>query len=146
MRRYVQRPQKSPRSEVIEMTKNIDFQKIERKVKKVMPGLQKVMWISRHAPDTEQVACLRKLFPDCGVWQYPCTIKDENVLRYLLENSEECVAVLPLDLMQKATQWGYTPIRPVMNRHLYEGGVEWSFSHYERVHEVIFKSEVLHAD
>jgi len=112
----------------------------------VAQGSKKVLWLSRHAPTTEQVEKLARILGTCEITQVSQTVKNGKEVKDLLRenNCEELVAVLPLNILQQVISQGIQPIRAMMLREIREdGNAEFRFQHFERVLEVTVKTKIM---
>ena len=114
----------------------------------VAQGSKKVLWLSRHAPTTEQVEKLAQVLEPCdvNVIQVSKTVKNGKEVKDLLRENKcnEVVAVLPLNILQQVISQGIQPIRAVMLREIREdGNAEFRFQHFERVLEVTVRTKMM---
>ncbi len=103
-----------------------------------MKGIN-ILWVSRHPPKDEQKIELEEVFGHVHFIQISKTIKDGWEVTDLKEKyeTEEVVAVLPIQIMAQLTRMGIEPIRAIMDRNVKENGdVEFVHERFERIEKV----------
>ena len=99
----------------------------------------RVLWLSRHSPTPEQESELQKKFGrDTDIIEVSATVSSGQEVIDLMKRykCDEVVAVLPINLVAEVVALGVKPIRAIMIRRLLKDGVEFQFSHYERIEKV----------
>lgn len=103
----------------------------------------RILWLSRHEPQKNQLDELRKKLGKFELIQKSLTIKDAKQVKEVMEQEgcDEVVAVLPINLLQDLIKLGIRPIRAVMERE-FQGGksVKFTHSHFERVEQIEIKT------
>ena len=106
----------------------------------------RILWVSRHPPQKEQVDELNSIFGSVDIIFYPERISSaKEVADALIEKkADDLVVVLPQSMIADLTSMGITPIKAIMRRELKPYG-EVVFHHqgFERIKEVTFTSEKL---
>jgi hypothetical protein len=104
--------------------------------------MTRILWLSRHKPEEEQIKELREKLGYIEIIQKSVTVSSIDEIKQLMEEvqAQEMVVVLPPNLLAELTNPKHglpKPIRAVMNRIVHENGeVEFKHSHFERVERV----------
>ncbi len=117
----------------------------------------RILWLSRHVPQSAQIAELEQAFGHVEIVQQSVTLDNNprkgaaQVLDMMRQaETPELVGVMPVAHLAALTRQGVKPIRAVMSRTptgrtLDNGEVEYKFEHqrFERITKVEIVSEPL---
>lgn len=101
--------------------------------------MKKILWLSRHEPQNEQIAELLQVFGEVEIVQVAKNIQSGNDVLQLMQDTgaDEVVAVLPIPLLQEVLRLGVRPLKAVMKRTLHEDRpATFEHDHFERIERI----------
>lgn len=108
--------------------------------------ITRILWLSRHSPEDDQIAELKEIFGKIEIIQKSETVNDAYEVRGIMEKAraKEIVAVLPLSILAGLLRIGIQPIRAVMKREVISDE-EVNFHHdfFERVIKIEVETVII---
>jgi len=110
--------------------------------------MRKILWLSRHAPQSAQINELEDVFGEVEIIQVAAIVNNADDVISLMRKYkvDDIVAVLPLTIIAAITYRGIHPIRAVMKKSNEGSETTFIHDHFDRIEHVTVTSHPLRSD